>query len=267
MRFGACIDCNIERAKILKKVGYDYAELNVSKYAQMSDDDFEKFLADIKEVGIPCEAACIFLPSSLNVSDPHADKEEIKRYLEIAMERSHKLGVQTIVFGSGKARNIPEDVDIHDGFNALLKFASDLAAPEAEKYGIRIAVEPLYSAACNVIHTVKEAVAFSKLSKKDNVKALADIVHMTKENEDISILDDCGGWIIHSHTSKPMDGYGLFPTHEDGYDQYPFVKAIYKTGCTRMSIEAKIEDETFETDAAEGLYTLIDAYDRVLNEN
>ena len=266
MKFGATIGCEVRRAEILQKVGYDYAEISLADLAKMEEKEYAKFLREMQALRIPCEAACIMLPHGLYVSDPATDKEEINSYLETAYSRAEELGIQTVVFGSGRWRNVPEHVDIHDGFNALLRFLSEAAGPAAERHHLRIAIEPLRSQETNVIHTVKEAVALAKLSKCDSVRGLADVMHMHDEGDDISNLYDLGGWIIHAHTSCPIVDPRAYPTHDDGYDQIPFMRAIYKTGCTRMSVEAHIRDEYYEQDAAEALYTLIDAYDAVIAE-
>ena len=42
MKFGICVG-NLEEAAVVKQLGYDYFEFPFSKFADMSDEDFEAF--------------------------------------------------------------------------------------------------------------------------------------------------------------------------------------------------------------------------------
>ena len=51
MKIGVC--GSIERAPIIKSLGFDYVEENLSKIAGLSEEDFEKIVKEYKSLGLP----------------------------------------------------------------------------------------------------------------------------------------------------------------------------------------------------------------------
>ena len=269
MKFGCCIGTNTEKAAALKKYGYDYAELNVNAFANLEETAFCELLDKMRETGIPCEAACCFIPSEIKIVGPASDRGRLSDYIARAAYRSSLFGIRTIVFGSGGARKIPEGVSHEDGIAQIISFLRDTAAPETAKYGIEIAIEPLCSSADNAIHTVEQGVAVAEKTGCPNVKGLADIYHMIYNNDDINNILSYKGKIIHAHTSYPWDvnGRRMCPLKEfTDYDQYDFLNALYNAGCPRISVEASIGDD-YEKDISESVEVLKEAYGRVLAAN
>src|SRR5947207_4587209 len=91
-----------------KAAGFDYIEVGTSEIAALSDADFEKTLQEVARVGLPVPAANLFLPSTLKATGPAVDQEQQLAYVRKAFERLSRLGVQTVVFGSGGARRVPD---------------------------------------------------------------------------------------------------------------------------------------------------------------
>src|SRR5262245_9994682 len=58
---------NLEAAKA---AGFDYVELSTTEIAGLSDPDFERAAARVKELGILTPAANLFLPATLKVTGP-----------------------------------------------------------------------------------------------------------------------------------------------------------------------------------------------------
>ncbi len=269
MKFGCCIGTNIERAYVLKKQGFDFAELNVNAFAKLEESQFNELLNSMKATGIACEAACCFVPSEIKLVGPVADWSLIKDYTTRAIYRSNLFGIKTIVFGSGGARRIPDGITRDEGLKDITAFLRDIAAPEAEKYGIEIAIEPLGFKECNAINTVEQGIIVAEETGHANVKTLADIYHMLRSDDPVSALGEKKGKIIHAHTSCPFAELGkrTYPSkHDENFDQFDFLNPIYLSGCERFSIEAN-SGEQFETEAAEALDVMKEAYERVLAAN
>ena len=56
MKFGACCSSDIERVRILKKLGYDYAEGGCGAIASLTDNEFEKYFSEFKSINLPMPA-------------------------------------------------------------------------------------------------------------------------------------------------------------------------------------------------------------------
>lgn len=245
MKFGACIGTDAKKVKVMADAGFDYFETNVSELASISEEEFEDFLQAIKENGLPCEAANCFVPGDIALVGPEADPEKITAYIKKAMARASKAGVETIVFGSGKARRFPEGLSREDGNRQIAEFLREIAAPEAAKYGIRIAIEPLNTKETNSINSVHEGMEVAEASGCENVKTLADLYHMFLENDPFEDVSNSPGQIIHAHIANAVGR--CYPKPGDGIEYIPFINSLKAAGCTRCSVEAGAKD--FENEA------------------
>ncbi|MBQ3006658.1 MAG: sugar phosphate isomerase/epimerase [Clostridia bacterium] len=246
MKFGICIGTDIEKMKFIKSLGYDYAESHCQEIAQKS----KEYLDEMKATGLPVIAANCFI--GMKIVGKDKDEEKIKEYLEILFGKASYLGLKYLVFGSGGARRIPDDMSLEEGRAEIIYFLEKLVAPLAEKYKITVAIEPLRPEECNAINTVSDGVKIAKEVNSPYVKVLADVAHMYVQNEAAESLLDYKGWIVHAHTSNPDPGpeydcKRLFPCKDDNFSQSSFVDSLKAIGVEHCSIEANVID--FETDA------------------
>ena len=156
MKIGACVGANAESMRIIKKIGFDYAEGH-------SQDIVKKpmeYIEEMKATGIPMLAANCFI--GLRVVGEERDDEKIKEYLEELFKRGAYLGIKYFVFGSSGARRIPDGMTLEEGRAQIVDFLKRLVVPVAEKYNIRVAIEPLRPAECNAINTVATALRLPK---------------------------------------------------------------------------------------------------------
>lgn len=233
-----------DKLAVIKAAGYDYAETSSSAIQAAAQEAFEAFCTAAKQIDMPVEAANNFVPGSITLVGESRDTAVITDYLNSLMPRAAKLGVKTIVFGSGGARHIPDGMDKQEGQKYLIDFLRSYAGPIAAKHGISIAIEPLRSKEDNAINTVHEGVEIVKQVNLPNVRVLADIYHMICEEECFEYLRSLGGVLLHAHTSNPVGGdrRRVYMLPDDGYDQLPFLSAIAAAGCPRCSVEAGAED-------------------------
>jgi len=135
MRFGVC--CGIEDAGVVLGAGFDYLELGANNLC----DDPNKYS------GMPVEATNLFFASSIRLFGPRATP-----YLDVAREtvdRAAKIGVQTMVIGSGRSRNAPDGIDMEVAEKEFLLAAAAIA-DHARQYGITIAPESLNRSETNI---------------------------------------------------------------------------------------------------------------------
>jgi len=198
MKFGVCAD--VSQAPILTVAGFDFLELNVQANLkpEAEEADFLPELARIRGCPLPCTAANCFLPGHLKPLGPDVPKEPLKRYVETACERARRAGIQTIVFGSGGARQIPEGFDRSAAWKQLLDFGW-MASTIAHKHGVTIAVEPLNRNECNVFNTLGECNRFVRDLNLPNLRLLLDSYHWSVEKDSVADILDAGSFIHHVH--------------------------------------------------------------------
>jgi len=77
-------------------------------------------------------------------------------YVRKAFDRLAKLGVNTVVLGSGPARRIPDGFSRTEAFQQLVEFCKRIG-PEARSKSITVAVEAQRKEECNLINNLSEA--------------------------------------------------------------------------------------------------------------
>lgn len=258
MRFGMCLGIGEpERVSVVKNAGYDYIECGFAGLSQESDEIFDAFAAALSENGIRCEAANGFFPGNFKLLGPEKDEALLRAYVEKGMERGSRIGLKTVVLGSGRARDIPEGMDFKTAFNEIAATIRDVAAPIAEKYDIDIAVEPLRAAESTIIHTVTEGVMLAAAAGRANVYGLADLYHMAGSGDTADDVRALAGCIRHSHIANPGERDGkvrMFPCEADEYDYRSFLAALTEAGCTRCSVEGRCDD--FDTECVRAIRAL-----------
>ena len=124
-----------------------------------------------------------------------------------------------------------------------------LAGDYAQKYGIRIALEPLRTKECNLLNLVAEANLLSALLNHPSVGVLGDSFHMESGKEGTDVLKNAGDklWHIHiSHHFPDLSGRD-YPRPQDDGDYQPLIEALKAMNYQGdISVEGGTRD--FETD-------------------
>ena len=114
------------------------------------DNAFEAKLSELGKSPLPVPACNGFIPGTLKAVGPQADPEGIVAYAGTALRRAGRAGVQTIVWGSGESRRIPEGfakARAEEQFRDLARRVAGLAA----RSEVVLAFEPLQSSG-NELH-------------------------------------------------------------------------------------------------------------------
>ncbi|GGE49219.1 hypothetical protein GCM10011391_30050 [Pullulanibacillus camelliae] len=213
MKLGCC--ASIDQAERVKAAGFDFLEGTVASLIPgESDKKFkEEVLKPYEESPIAIEAFNGFIPSHLPLVGERADREAIHAYLEKALERMQLIGARIVVFGSGGARHIPQDIERAKGEQQILEFL-EAAGQKAKRAGITVVIEPLNRKECNVINSVSEAVRFARQVNHPAVQVLADFYHMDEEDEPLDHLLSAAKYLKHIHvadTGRGAPGTGHYP--------------------------------------------------------
>ena len=226
MRYGICT--GIENAGLVKKLGYDYIELSVTKTMGLDPAAYAAGKKALEESGIEAECFNILFPKTMNFVDGKTTSlDELEIYLEKAMAMIADLHGKVVVFGSGKCRTCPPEVKYLDAYENLVK-ACRLTGEIAGRYGIRVVIEPLSRKETNMVCTVTEGALLQKDVANEKVGLLADYFHIASGNG------------------------RRYPLPGDGENYGELFAALHTAGYNgRMSIEGKTEN--IEQDGAAAL--------------
>ncbi len=238
--FGVCT--SVANGNLLKESGFSYLEGSVGRdlMPARSDEEFLKRNSEINECPVPVIACNGFLPGDLKVTGPDARPDTVLKYAETAFRRAASTGIRIIVFGSSGARSVPEGFDravAREQFISLLKEMG----PLARKYGITIAIENLQKSESNFINTVGEAVGIVKEVNDENIRVLADIFHMMRENESPEAIILAKGYLVHCHIAEKAERTAPGMA---GDDFRPYFAALMQIGYRGgISIEGSWKNE------------------------
>jgi sugar phosphate isomerase/epimerase len=249
MHFGVCADPRF--APALAGAGFDFIELNVQQHLMPLADDatFEPEMARIKSASLPTIAANSFVPASLKIVGTNVHGDALEGYAETAFARAQALGIRSIVFGSGGARQIPDGFDRDEAWEQLLSFGR-MIGPRAQAHDVTVVVEPLNvtRGECNVLTTVGESARYVKQVNHPNVRLLADAYHWGLDNDSFGELVASGPLLRHVHIATVE--HRLPPGFED-CDFTGFFHALWLGGYDGpVSIESRWDDVAAQAAAA-----------------
>lgn len=212
MKFGVCLGVNsetIDMAEQIIKLGYDYIETNVGYVVTMTDEEVDHVAKLQQEKGILTPCANLLFPGDMlkreiHLVGPKRDVTWENEYIKMLMPRCAKLGLKTLVFGSGKARSVQDGYDSDKAFEELVDLCRRLSVGAAP-YGITIVIEPLQRKECNMITTVLEGLKLVQAVNRENVKLLADIFHVYANGESIDFPPEVYEKLHHVHYANTFD--------------------------------------------------------------
>jgi D-psicose/D-tagatose/L-ribulose 3-epimerase len=224
----------------VKAAGFDFMGLRTSEVAALSDADFEKLAAKLKQDGLPALDAYQFLPASIKLTGPAIDKSQQMAYVRLAFDRLSKLGVRIISFGSGPARNYPEGFPKDQAYAQLVDFCKRIG-PEARARNITIAFEPMRPQESNLINTVLEGLDFINAVNDPNIQLTLDYYQFEMVKEDPSDILKAGDHIFQIHFVNPNGR--VLPLRWEEHDYAPLFANLKKTSYHHeICIEASSTD-------------------------
>lgn len=208
-------------------IGFDYLELPLARIAALSGAEFAEMADYLDALAVPAEAMYAMLPDALRVTGPEVQARLHHEYLERAFARARRLGAQVIAFDAAVPRSVPNGFDF-----ALARRQTDnflrIAQGHAANFGLRVAVQNLRHAECNLINTVSEAALMAALMRLDNVGVLADTVQMAYASEPLDAVSRCGSSLVHVHTGCALTR--RMPRAGDGEDYAALFRMLARMG-------------------------------------
>lgn len=229
--------------------GLDFIEGHVQSMLtpRAGEAEFAPHREAIAAAPVPMTAANCFLPGSLPCTGDAVDTAALDTYVTTVMTRAQQVGIETIVFGSGGSRRVPEGFDYDAAIDQIVGHLKRWG-PIATAAGITIAVEPLNRDDCNIITSVAEGAAVVRRVSHPAVRLLADTYHMALDDDPPSALADAAELIGHVHVSE-LEGRTAPGVH--GEDLRPYLAPLKAVGYAGgVSMECLWDDLVAQAPAA-----------------
>jgi len=206
--FGACRS-TVEDIAIMRDLGYDFWEWNASSAFNPAKDDswWQTQKEEIAKRALPLRSSNGFIPGTFRLTGPKADHGPALDYAETILRRADDVGVKTVVFGSGGARNVPGDFtgprgsapDLEEGTRQYAEFCKALVKRVADLKTVQIVIEPLRPNESNIINYVFQGLQICREVDSPRLAQLADIFHMMMGGDDPRAIVDAGSLLKHVH--------------------------------------------------------------------
>jgi Sugar phosphate isomerases/epimerases len=250
MKLGICCDGLNDETKIknIAKAGFTFIESGLCGMSTASEGVMDTFGELLDKYGLYCRSTNGMFPSDIKLIGNNIDTAKIEDYLYHVFEKTKKFNIEVCVLGSGRARTVPEGVDIEKAYDQFAEVISETIAPIIERYHKTLAIEPLRYCECNIVNTVADSMKVVKAVNKPNVKTLIDYFHVGMNGEDINTFVNYQGDIKHVHIASPSN-MRKFPSPDDGDDYQAFFdilrKAKYQDECISIEGDGGNSDSEF----------------------
>ena len=202
MRIGICV--SVEDIGAAERAGYEYVELTVTNICpEIGKAEIDTLKRRLRKTAIKPEAWRRFIPTELRLVGEDVSFTRITRFVRIVLGRAAELGGEVVVFGSPGCRNIPDGFPrdkAHQQLIAFLQMTADVAAES----NITVVIEPITRKNCNVLNLVSEAIALAQEVDRPEIRVLADLFHMTANNEPPDAIAKAGKCLHHIHMPVPI---------------------------------------------------------------
>ena len=237
--FGACRS-TVEDVAIMRDLGYDFWEWSAGAAFNPDKDDswWQTQKEEIAKRPLPLRSCNGFLPGKFRLTGPKADHAPALDYAETVLRRADEIGVKTVVFGSGGARNVPGDFTgarenwprLEEGARQYADFCRTLVKRVADLKTVKVVIEPLRPDESNIINFVFQGLAICRDVASPRLAQLADIFHMMMGGDDPSSIVAAGCLLKHCHIAdyetRQFPGFNPSET----YRLKPFFDALKVVG-------------------------------------
>ena len=233
--------CGTGHAEAAKAAGLDYLEANVTGFLmpENSDEEFAANKALAATITPPIYSANGFFPGEIKIVGPEADIERAVKYSRTALRRASEIGIKILVLGSSGSRSIPEGFSREEARKQFIDFLKRIA-PDAEKNGVIVAIEPLQTEETNFINTVPEGAQIARETGSEYIAVIADLFHMSRMKEPPEDIINSADKLVHCHIAEVEERTAPGVKGDDFTPYLKALKSIKYNG--RMSFECSWQD-------------------------
>lgn len=240
MEFGFCTyfasksnqHIDYELLKMISQAGFDFVELPLFQIENQNSQEFDKLRKTLSSTQLSSQTCANLFPDEMILTGPEADAKAIQIYLSRAFSRAEKIGIKNIVFASVPAWQIPKKSTKNEGIQMIVSLITQMILPEAEKYQIKILIEPLRNTICDLVTTLSEAMLIVNQIKSPNLKLMADLYHLEINDEKPEQISRYSTQIEHIHIAQPgrhlptNDFSTMINTYLDQFKNFGYDKTI-----------------------------------------
>jgi len=238
-------------------IGYDYLELPLNSVDALTDGEFAELTDYARHAGFCVYAMYDMLPDGMRVNGRNVRAAEQHAYLKHAFARARALGAEVIAFDAAAARSVPVGTDFDLARRQTGNFLR-IVQGHAKEHGLKVAIQNIRFAKCNLINTVSEAALMASLLQLSQVGVFADTVQMAYQSESLQAIDQCGASLMHVATGCALKRSLPYPG--DGEDYARLFRQLARIGYSG-GVTAFAEGECTPTEAATALKVLRAAKD------
>lgn len=201
MVFGICAP--VEDSSAAKAAGFEFIEPRVDQLIEgLLPDDQWKGMERVAKCALPIPSANVLIPAALKITGPDASLDRLKSYMTTVLARAKKIGIKTLIFGSGGARKFPEGTTPAAARGQLLGFLASVA-PLLHQHGVTLAMKPLIPAETNIGNSIDEVGSILTELNHPNVRMVVDTYHLWLNKEPLESLAAALPLITHINVADP----------------------------------------------------------------
>ena len=250
-----------ERLAAARNAGFSYAEVNFGELALMGDDKRREYLDKLASIGLTPVAANCFVPWTFKPQNGFFtgafDRPAFAAYIAEAFEKTKDMHFESIAFGSGAFRTIPQGYDADKAADLFCEVISEDIVPMLEKYDAVLSIEELNEKETNFLNTCLQAAKIASRIAHPRVGVLCDYFHMALGGETASDVPRFAASVTHLHIASPSR-YRAMPMANDGDNEgYAAVLAALDAcgyAGKYLSVEGGVPEGMDENDAFKACY-------------
>lgn len=200
MRFG--LSTSLSNASLLKSLGFDFVEENAQGLLRAHDLPADKWHGSdhALEAALPVPSVNCMLPGDHKITGPDVDAARNSRYVAVMFSRAQRVGIRTIVFGSGGARSYPDGFSRETAQAQIVSFLKSVA-PLAMDHDVTLVVEHLNKKESNIINSPREGAEIVREVNHPAVRLLLDTYHLWMDDLPLSEVEETVDLVHHVHVA------------------------------------------------------------------
>lgn len=200
MKIGACRNYLVSLGEFPEKA--DFVEVAAWDLYDLEQSKIDELRRAVEEGRFRTYSANGLFPQDMRLTGD-VNWKEVRDYCELILDRLAQIHVSMVVFGSGKAKHVPDGFPMEKAWEQLYELGAILS-DTAAKYGQTVVVEPLSYSEVNIVNTYEDAVKYCRAVNRDNFKALVDFYHFDNNKEDFATIERDKEFLYHTHIATPI---------------------------------------------------------------
>lgn len=180
----------------------EYVEAPIYHLSVASEQTREQIIRMATEGEISVRSLCCLFGADMPLVGEELDLSRVRAYCREVFSLASRMGGSVCVFGSGRARSVPDGYSRECAMAELVEVGRAVADCAAE-HGITIAMEPLSFRETNVINTVAEAADYARAVGRKNLGILVDFYHFDSNGDTEDGLRQNADLLVHAHIAAP----------------------------------------------------------------